>query len=171
LVFSATARARFQSIVPPNLDDAYRLARRLVGEAEAEDVVQDSALRALKALEAGMVASPRAWFLAIVRNCALTALRARGARLEDSDDFGAIDAIMDPHADIEADVIAAQEGAAVRAAVDALPPFLRETLVLRDVNDLSYREIADALKTPIGTVMSRLARARAALAKTLGGRS
>ena len=172
MAFSANARARFQSVVPPNLDDAYRLAKRLVGAAEAEDVVQDAALRALKALEAGMVASPRAWFLAIVRNCALTALKARGARREESDDFGAVEAaLMDPNADIEADLIAAQEGAIVRAAVDALPLFLRETLVLRDVNDLSYREIADALKTPIGTVMSRLARARAALAKTLGGRA
>jgi len=172
LAFSANARARFHAIVPPNLDDAYRLAKRLVGEAEAEDVVQDAAIRALKALELTGVTNARAWFLAIVRNGALTTLARRGARLEEPEGLDAVEEyLMDPNADIEADLIARQDGAAVRAAVDALPVPLRETLVLRDVNDLSYREIADALKTPIGTVMSRLARARAALAKTLGGRA
>jgi RNA polymerase sigma factor (sigma-70 family) len=169
LAFSDSLRRRFADVVQAHLDDAWRLARRIVGEADAEDVVQEAALRALKALETQTVASPRAWFLAIVRNAALTALARRGAAGADPVDPDDLeDSIMDPSADIEAALIARQESARVLAAVDALPLALRETLTLRDLNDLSYREIAAATGAPMGTVMSRLARARAALAKTLG---
>ena len=134
--------------------------------------MQEAAIRALKALEAAGVDKPRAWFLAIVRNSALTALAKRGAAPEEGGGDEAAEAeILDPDADIEAALIAKQDAATVRAAIDALPLRLRETLVLRDMNDLSYREIADATRAPIGTVMSRLARARAALAKSLGGRT
>jgi RNA polymerase sigma factor (sigma-70 family) len=172
LAFNRRARARFQTVVQAHLDDAYRLAKRLVGADDAEDVVQDAAIRALKALETVGVNQPRAWFLAIVRNAALTTLAKRGAKFEESGDGGAIEAeILDPNADVEAALIARQDAATVRAAIDALPLRLRETLVLRDMNDLSYREIADATRAPIGTVMSRLARARAALAKALGART
>ena len=171
MVFTQGAREKFAYVVQAHLDDAYRLASRMVGAGEAEDVVQDAAIRALQALDGASLVNPRAWFLAIVRNCALTALGRRGPLVAGSDGLDAIeDEILDPNADIEAEVIARQDAKTVRAAIDALPIALRETLVLRDMNDLSYRDIAEATKSPIGTVMSRLARARAALAKSLGKR-
>ncbi len=169
MAFSETVRRRFADTVQAHLDDAYRLARRLVGASEAEDVVQDAALKALRALETHAVANPRAWFLAIVRNAAFDALAKRGPIAAPSFDWECAEReIMDPNADIEAAMIAKQDGAAVLAALDALPPPFREALTLRDVNDLSYREIAQATNAQIGTVMSRLARARSMLAKALG---
>jgi len=167
---SERARKRFLEIVEPHLDDAYTLAKVLAGApSDAEDIVQEAAIRALAALERTTVTSPRAWWLAIVRNAALTYIGRRrpGALayvgdLDDLDAFGAADA-----ATAETGLIAAEQDAAVRQAVAALPSPLRETLVLREINGLNYREIAEATATPMGTVMSRLARARAAIAKRL----
>jgi len=174
---SETARRRFLEIVAPSLDDAYSLAKWLSGSAaDAEDIVQDAAMRALQALESAHVERPRAWFLAITRNSAMTwiarnrpkALSFVGdlADLETWEDAFASDAPDDP----EQTLMQAERGAEVRSAVAALPSPWKETVVMRDIQGLSYRDIAAATQAPIGTVMSRLARARAALAKTLGGR-
>ena len=160
--------------MPPLLDDAYTLAKWLSHSAvDAEDIVQDAALRALKALETTAVERPKPWFLAIVRNAAMTWIaRNRPKTLAFAGDLKDLDAIdmrqgEDGAPDPEQTLIALEDGERVRQAIAALPsPFL-ETLVMRDVNGLSYREIADATEAPIGTVMSRLARARALLAKTL----
>jgi RNA polymerase sigma factor (sigma-70 family) len=173
-MISDAARRRYQAIVPPHVDDAYALARWLSGDpADAEDIVQDAALRALNALETANVERPRAWFLRIVRNTALTWMaknRSKSLAFAGSaDDLAAIEAV-DFAADDgspEAILIAAEDGERVRRALAALPPPLREALVLREINGLAYREIAEATETPIGTVMSRLARGRAALAKML----
>jgi RNA polymerase sigma-70 factor (ECF subfamily) len=160
-------KRRFREIVPPHLDDAWRLARWLVGPDDAEDVVQDAAIRALAALAGAAPAKPRAWWLAIVRNCALTHARKRRGQAfrqageEDADDFA------DPSPDAEAALIAQGEGARVREALARLPPLLREALMLREIEEMNYREIAAVTASPIGTVMSRLARARAALARLL----
>lgn len=164
---SDVARRRFREIVAPNLDAAYRLAKWLMRDgADAEDVVQDAALRALAALSGAEPLKPRAWWLSVVRNTALTALaRRKGRAFVDLDEETPEDA-PDP----EAGLIARDEGARVRAAIASLPLALRETLVLREIEDLDYRAIAEATESPIGTVMSRLARARAALAQKLGKR-
>ena len=171
---SETARRRFEAIVPPLVDDAYALAKWLAGDAaDAEDIAQEAALRALKALETAAVERPRAWFLAIVRNTAMTWLaRNRGKGLAFAGDGADLDALGgertdEPEPSPEQILIAAEDGARVRAAIAALPRALKETLVMRDVNGLSYRDIAAATAAPIGTVMSRLARARAALARAL----
>jgi RNA polymerase sigma factor (sigma-70 family) len=164
------AQRRFREIVLPHLDDAYRLAKWLAGNgADAEDIVQEAALRALAALEATVPLKARAWWLAVVRNAALSwMLRHRPramARIGDDDD--ALE-IADSGPDPEAALIARDEGERVRRAIASLPSPLRETLVLREIEELDYREIAAATEAPIGTVMSRLSRARAALTKILG---
>ena len=168
------AHQRFRDIVPPLLDDAYALAKWLSrSAADAEDIVQDAALRALKGLESAAVERPRPWFLAIVRNTAMTWLaRNRPRSLHYAGDLADLDAIdprlgEDGPLDPERTLIALEDGARLREAMGRLPPPLLETLVMRDVNGLSYREIAEATEAPIGTVMSRLARARAAIVKAM----
>jgi RNA polymerase sigma-70 factor (ECF subfamily) len=161
-MISDAARRRYQAIVPPHVDDAYALARWLCGDpADAKDIVQDAALRALTALETASVERSRAWFLRIVRNTALTWMaKNRSKSLSfagGADDLAAIEAV-----DLTDD-----DGSPEAILIAALAPQLREALVLREINGLAYREIAEATETPIGTVMSRLARARAALAKIL----
>ena len=177
-MISDTARRRYQAIVPPHVDDAYALARWLSGDpADAEDIVQDAALRALNALETVIVEQPRAWFLRIVRNTALSWMAKNRSKTlafaGGPDDLAAIEGVdlADADESPEAILIAAEDGERVRRAIAALTPPLREALVLREINGLAYREIAEATETPIGTVMSRLARARAALAKTLEDKS
>ena len=168
------AERRFREIVPPLLDDAYSLAKWLSqSPTDAEDIVQDAALRALQALSTVSVDRPKPWFLAIVRNAAMTFIaRSRRKTVAYAGDLADLDALDlrqgdDATPDPEQELIAMQDGERLRQAIASLPsPFL-ETLVMRDINGLSYREIAEATETPVGTVMSRLARARSLLAKTL----
>ncbi|MBV9286947.1 MAG: sigma-70 family RNA polymerase sigma factor [Hyphomicrobiales bacterium] len=171
---ASLARRRFGEIVPPLLDDAYTLARWLSRNgADAEDIVQEAAIRALKALETTAVERPKPWFLMIVRNAALSWMaKNRPKALAYAGDMSDLDAIgprlEDERApDAEEAMIAHENGERLRQAIADLPPPLMETLVMRDVNGLSYRDIAEATGAPIGTVMSRLARGRAALAKAL----
>ena len=169
----SVAAERFRAIVPPLIDDAYTLAKWLCrNSADAEDIVQEAAVRALKALETTPVERPKAWFLAIVRNAAITWMaRNRPKDLAYAGDMTDLE-VLDPRIseappDLEAALIALEDGERVRQAIAALPSPLRETLVMRDINGLSYRDIAEATGAPIGTVMSRLARGRAGLAKIL----
>jgi RNA polymerase sigma-70 factor (ECF subfamily) len=170
-----TASRRFREVVVPYLDDAYSLAKWLSGNgADAEDIVQEAAMRALNALERSLVDNPRAWFLRIVRNTALTWIARNRPKalsfvgdmtdLELSEDL----AFSEPAPNAEQILTAAEEGESVRRAIADLPSPLKETLILREVNGLNYREIAATTEAPLGTVMSRLARARAAIAKSLG---
>jgi RNA polymerase sigma factor (sigma-70 family) len=173
-VIDDVGRRRFREIVPPLLDDAFTLAKWLTRSAtDAEDVVQEAAVRALNALATVPVDRPRPWFLAIVRNAAMTWMaRNRPKALAyagDLTDLEAIDAsdVAEGPLDPEQALIALEEGDRLRQAIADLPsPFL-ETLVMRDINGLSYREIAEATDSPVGTVMSRLARARSAIVKAM----
>ena len=169
----ALAQRRFREIVPPLLDDAYGLAKWLCQNgADAEDIVQEAAMRALKALDTTSVERPKPWFLGIVRNAAFTFM-AKNRRKEMIYEGGMteLDALQpldgDGEPDPEAALIALEDGERLRQAIASLPEPLLETLVMRDVNGLSYREIAETTGAPIGTVMSRLSRARATLAKLL----
>lgn len=172
---SELARRRFAETVAPHLDDAYGLARWLTGNgADAEDVVQEACIRALAALDGAPVERARAWLLTIVRNTAFTWLaKNRPKAVVLTDDWPALEAAAvkaSPGApDPEQALIAAADEAALEAAIGALPMGFREVVVMRDVNGLSYREIAAAVGAPIGTVMSRLARGRAHLVASLGG--
>lgn len=175
---------RFRELMLPHLDAAYNFARYLTHDAAAaEDVVQEAYLRALRAFPGYRGGEPKAWLLAIVRNCAFTwskRERGRAARTADSLSFGdgdegaPIEAVADPDQETPETVLVRQvDIAAVREAVAALPEPFRETLVLRELEELPYKEIAAVTSAPIGTVMSRLARARALLAEALapaGGR-
>ena len=160
---------RFRDLALPQLDAAYNLARHLARDAEAaEDIVQDAYLRALRGFDGYRGGDPRAWILQIVRNRFYDWARER--RLDrtvplpaeaggEADEAGTD--IPDPDAGTPEEALAgADEALAVRAVVAGLPAPFREALVLREMEDLSYREIAAVTGTPIGTVMSRLARAR-----------
>ena len=167
------ARSRFAEIVLPYLDDAYTLARWMTGStADAEDVVQDACVRALRALETTAVERPRAWVLTIVRNTALTWMAknrpANVTSTEGEDGPLELPELTDSAPSPEQNVIARADHGAVRTAIAALPQAFREAIVMREINGLSYKEIADASGIPIGTVMSRLARARMMLMNALG---
>ncbi len=166
--------ARFRRIVLPHIDDAYRLAHWLTGNrTDAEDVVQDASLRAFRAIREYAGGNPRSWLLSIVRNTAYSWLRKnRPTTVFTVDDLEAVELEQTKPGDSngetpEAALIAKVDAEQLRAAIAALPSPFRETLVLRDVEGLDYREIAEATEVPIGTVMSRLARARQRLMLSL----
>jgi RNA polymerase sigma-70 factor (ECF subfamily) len=170
------ARRRFNEMVLPHLDDAYGLARWLTGNrTDAEDVVQDACMRALASLETTVVERPRAWLLTIVRNTAFSWMGKNRPKavvlVGDSELLDAATAHRDASPGPEEVLIAAADEAALESAILALPSIFREVVVMRDINGMSYREIAAATGAPQGTVMSRLARARAQLVDKLGRRT
>src|SRR5690242_10496482 len=167
--------ALFRTVVMPYIDEAYRLARWLTANgADAEDVVQDASLRAFRAIRTYAGGNPRAWLLSIVRNTAYSWMRKnRPAAIVSVEDLEAVEREHARPGDNdddtpEASLIAKVDAEQLRAAIAKLPAPFRETLVLRDIEGLDYREIAEATEVPIGTVMSRLARARRRLIDTLG---
>jgi len=160
--------------VLPHLDAAYNLARHLLRDPDdAADAVQEAALLAVRHFGGFRGGSGRAWLLAIVRNACLSLVRKRKARGEavPFDDDAPPDAplAMDTARGPEADFLRGVAAETVRREVDRLPAAFREALVLRELEDLSYKEIAEVTGVPIGTVMSRLARARRQLAAALAG--
>ena len=163
--------SRFEAAVLGHLDSAYNLARWMVrSEHDAQDVVQDAVLRALRYFDGYRDGDARAWLLAIVRNCCLTwQRRHRGDRVTVPFADEVAERISDPR---ETDALAIQRSdrAMLERAVAALPTEFREVIVLREVEGLSYKEISDVVGAPMGTVMSRLARAREKLAGDLKGR-
>jgi RNA polymerase sigma factor (sigma-70 family) len=166
--------ARFRTIVMPHIDEAYRLAHWLTGNrTDAEDVVQDASMRAFRAIRNYTGGSARSWVLSIVRNTAYSWLRKnRPAAVVTVDDLEAVELEQASPGDRDGDnpeaaLIAKADADQLRSAIAALPTAFRETLVLRDIEGLDYREIAQATEVPIGTVMSRLARARHRLIATL----
>ena len=151
----------------PHLVDAFRLARWLAGSrADAEDIVQEASMRAFRGIRGYAGGDPRAWVLTIVRNTSYSWLaKNRPATVVLAHDLderpreqaaSASEAAETP----EAQLIAKAEAEMVRKAVTSLPAPFREVLVLREIHDLPYKTIAEVAQLPIGTVMSRLARAR-----------
>jgi len=166
---------RFANVVTPHLDDAYGLARWVTGNrADAEDVVQEACLRAFRGIGGFTGGNDRAWVLTIVRNTAYDWLRKnRSPAVVHVDDLEAVERMQladdAPAGDNpEAALIARADEVRLEAAIASLPVMFRETLVLRDVHGLDYREIATITDVPIGTVMSRLARARRRVIDMLG---
>jgi RNA polymerase sigma factor (sigma-70 family) len=162
--------------VLPHLDGAYNLARYLTRDPHlSEDVVQDSVLRAFRAFGQYRGGSPRAWLFAIVRNCCRTAQAGIGGRVAlvihesglSEDAAGQVQNSPDPGPTPEEEVLRSEEIGRVRSAIEAIPEPFREAVVLRDLEDLSYAEIAEVTGVPVGTVMSRLSRGRSMLAKEL----
>jgi RNA polymerase sigma-70 factor (ECF subfamily) len=147
------------------MDAAYNLARWLTrNDQDARDVTQEAALRAYRFLD-GLRGEPKPWFLTLVRNAAMTWLKAnRPGELAGAD--SAADTIADPDTP-ETLAFRALDRRMFNEALAALPAHFREALILRELEDLSYKDIARITGAPIGTVMSRLARARRLLADSL----
>jgi RNA polymerase sigma factor (sigma-70 family) len=161
-------RARFEALALPHLDAAYRFARWLGrSEADAEDLVQEAFLRAFRGFANLRGTDVKGWLLTIVRNCHATALsqeRRRATVPLPDEHEEQIAAELDAAAPDPASAsLAADERRMLDRVIAALPEEHRQVLLLREVEDMSYREIADVIAVPIGTVMSRLARARLAL--------
>lgn len=157
-------RSRFEALVLPHLDAAHRLARWLCrSPGDADDIVQEAFVRAYRGFDGLRNPDARAWLLAIVRNCHLSALAERRRRayepLTEEHEAQPASALPDP----ESSSIERDERRLLARLIAALPEEQREVLLLREMEDMSYREIAAVAQVPIGTVMSRLARARAAL--------
>ena len=155
----------FEEVVLPHLDAAFNYARWLTkNDADAEDVVQDASVRALRFFSSLRGEDARAWLLTIVRNTWYGRFprRAGGAvtTVAEEDAANQADVSLDP----EAQAIQQQTVEQVRCALETLPTDFREVLVLRELEGLSYKEIAAIIGIPIGTVMSRLARGRERLA-------
>jgi RNA polymerase sigma-70 factor (ECF subfamily) len=157
-------RRRFEAQALPHLDAAYNLARWLARPPlDADDIVQDAVLRAWRAFDSVRGEDVKPWLLAIVRNCFLTAAGKRRQDVPLPEDAGADPALVDTAPDPEAMALQSDAGRRLDGLLATLPPDFREILVLREMEDMSYGEIARSLDIPIGTVMSRLARARAQL--------
>jgi RNA polymerase sigma-70 factor (ECF subfamily) len=156
---------RFGELVLPHVDAAHNLARWLTRNPDdAEDVVQEACVRALKYIEALKGTSARAWFLTIVRHAFYDWCERNRPALVARDDGNAVDLAID-HAgsDPEQAALRSAESRLLADAVAELPLAYREVLILREMEELSYKEIARIAEIPIGTVMSRLARARGLL--------
>ena len=158
--------ASFEDALLPHLDAAYNLARWLTrDERDAEDVVQEAYLRALKHFDAFKGGDARPWLLAIVRNTYYTWIQ-RNRLLETATPF---DEETDTHIsdvpDPETLLLKESDRQIIRRALRKLPAEFREVIVLREFEELSYKQIADVVQVPVGTVMSRLARARKRLAQ------
>jgi RNA polymerase sigma-70 factor (ECF subfamily) len=150
----------FEETVLPHLDAAFNYARWLArNETEAEDVVQDACVRAMRFFSSLRDDHARPWLLAIVRNTWYSRVRRHGKRSEAVSDVTSDD-WPDDALDPEERLLQQHTVERVRSAIEQLPADYREVLVLREMEGLSYKEIAVVVRVPIGTVMSRLARAR-----------
>jgi len=160
-------RQRFERVVLPHLDAAYNLARWITrNDHDAQDVVQEAVLRAYRFFD-GLRGEARPWLLAIVRNSCLSWLQVnRPADLSGFDDR-VVETLASDEDGPEEQAMRATDRRMMNEAIAALPCQFREVLVLRELEDLSYREIARIADIPIGTVMSRLARARRLLGESV----
>jgi len=167
---------RFRDAALPFLDDVFTLARYLMrNETDAEDAVQECYLRALRHFDSYRGPAIKPWLLAILRNVCKAEFARRSAvpaSSEGKDD----DRVEDPPAiwqgpqpSPEVELLQRSDGQRIRRLVAELPQPFREAVVLRDINNLSYREIAEVAGIPLGTVMSRLARARSMLRAAWNG--
>jgi RNA polymerase sigma-70 factor (ECF subfamily) len=165
-----TKLARFDQAVLPHLDAAYNLARWLTrSDHDAEDVVQEACLRAYQFLGSLHGGDGRAWLLAIVRNTCYTWLERQRGHQPATPFDEAIHGGSRPGVSPEAALMAREDRQTLRQALELLPAEHREVIVLRELEGLSYKDIAVVAGVPIGTVMSRLARGRERLQQTLIG--
>lgn len=161
----------FDEVVVPHLDAAFQLARWMLrNQNDAEDVVQEAALRAFRYFHTFGGGNGRAWFLQIVRHLCWT-WRARGGRVHtdpfDEEQHSTAQSAPNP----EARLIRLETTTSINRAMSEVPPRWRELLVLRGRDELSYRELADVVGVPMGTVMSGLSRGRQAFRAALGDES
>ena len=166
--FRDERRARFDAQILPHLDAAHRFARWLSrSPVDADDIVQDAILRAFRGFDGMRGSDPKAWLLTIVKNCCSTTMMQQQRRgyvsLPEEHDAEDGHSMIATTPDPESETIRQDQKRALERLLSLLPEEHREVLVLREIEDMDYREIASVTQVPIGTVMSRLARARAAL--------
>jgi RNA polymerase sigma-70 factor (ECF subfamily) len=160
---------RFREAALPYLDDVYTLARYLLRDAnDAEDAVQECYLRALKHFDGYRGPAMKPWLFAILRNVCRAEFARRAAApntpIDETPEAQEQTPLWhEPQETPEGEMLRERDASTIRRLVDALAEPFKETFVLREINNLSYREIADTVGVPVGTVMSRLARARAML--------
>jgi RNA polymerase sigma factor (sigma-70 family) len=180
IVQNKDERAAFNEIFLPHMAEAYRLAHWLTGSAaDAEDIVQDAALRAYRGINTFGAVNARAWSLTIVRNTAYSWLmKNRPKTVVFTNDLSATEQQELEHEGPQGTRVETPEEIAlfkadaeqVQKALAQLPPQFREVIVLREINQMNYRDIAEITNVPIGTVMSRLSRGRQLLIALLGDR-
>ncbi|MGA8900485.1 sigma-70 family RNA polymerase sigma factor [Bradyrhizobium sp.] len=173
-------RSAFDEVFLPHLPEAYRLAQWLAGNAsDAEDIVQEAAIRAFRGIKGFGAINPRAWSLTIVRNTAMSWLtKNRPKTVTYINDLNAAEQQELEYEGLHGTKIETPEEAAllkadageIQKALAQLPAQFREVIVLREINQMNYRDIAEITNVPIGTVMSRLSRGRQLLMALLGGR-
>jgi len=163
-----TEHTRFEALVLPHLDAGYNLARWLSGNVnDAEDVVQDASVRALRYVGSLRDGDAKGWFLTIVRHTFYDWCRRNRPTEIVKDDGTAIEMAVDELAtDPEQAALRSAESRSLSEAMAELPLVFREVLILRELEELSYKEIARIVDIPVGTVMSRLARARGLLQRS-----
>lgn len=156
-----------------HLDAAYNLARWLTrDDHDAEDIVQEACMRAYRSFPTFTVGNGRAWLLTIVRNCSYDLLRRNGTRSRDDTFDEEVHTMSTTSAcNPEAALLREERAELVRNALTDLPPEHREILILREMEELSYSEIASTMGVPLGTVMSRLSRARDRLRRNLASQA
>jgi RNA polymerase sigma factor (sigma-70 family) len=166
---------RFEAATLPHLDAAYNLARWLVHDDQsAQDVVQEAYLRGLQYFDSFRGGDARPWLLGIVRNCCYSWLKGRGqavsqVEFDDERDGGPDSPIPSATSqNPEQLLMRMQDSERINRAIEGLPLVFREVIILRELEELSYEQIAEAVAIPLGTVMSRLARARKLLRAMLG---
>src|SRR5271156_2741685 len=170
----------FDEVFLPHLPEAYRLAQWLAGNAsDAEDIVQEAAIRAFRGIKGFGAVNPRAWSLTIVRNTALSWLTKNRPRKvayinvlnpaeqQELEYEGLHGTKVETPEDV---VLFKADATAIQKALEQLPTQFREVIVLREINQMNYRDIAEITNVPIGTVMSRLSRGRQLLIELLGDR-
>ena len=169
----ANRLALFEQTILPHLDAAYKLARWLTrNQQDAEDVVQEAYLRAFRFFDGFEGGDGRAWLLAIVRNTCLSWLGRRTASRSTSIEFDEhVHRAADETQNVEEVLIRNSKIDSLRACVEALPVEYREVIVMRELEELSYRDISEIAGIPIGTVMSRLSRGRVRLAGCMEAKS
>jgi RNA polymerase sigma-70 factor (ECF subfamily) len=158
---------RFRMVALSHLDDVYTLARYLLGNAaDAEDAAQEAFLRAFRHFDTFRDGDIRPWLFAILRNVCRSIRKPSPESFQATDDAQATEAAplwVGEYENPEAELLRQHDAKTIRELMAALPEVFREVIVLREINDLSYRQIADIIGVPVGTVMSRLARGRAML--------
>jgi RNA polymerase sigma-70 factor (ECF subfamily) len=165
---SARKQALFDQVVMPHLNAAYNLARWLARNGnDAEDLVQEACLRAFRSFETFRGDDARAWLLAVVRNTCLTWLKKKGQADVEFDEQ--LHGAADEAASAESVLMNEAALGSLQGCLEGLPLEFREVLILRELEELSYKEISDITRVPVGTVMSRLARGRKRLQRCMEG--
>ena len=161
----------FRRAMMPHMDAAYNLARYLTRDVTAaEDIVQDAYLRAYRSFDTWRGEAAKPWLLTIVRNCFLNSVSGGAGRISGRPVHEIVGELPDELIETsnpESLLVDQSEAAMLRATIEQIPEPFRETLILRELEELSYKEIAAIANVPIGTIMSRLARARQMLADLL----